>query len=332
MAKSYGGTNTPGVIYCYDGKVPAADGSGCAAAGTTVLYSNGRLTGVGSSAGMTRYTGLDSMGRVSKYEQWVDGTAYPFVYGYLLGGQQSMVRYPSGREWSSEYSAAARPVSLANGGTAGACAAPGCYASGVTYASHGGMVGGTFGPLVQRWSYNSRLQGTGLAVTMGGAALWSMTNSFSATSNNGNISGQTVTASGAGGVNVTSTLAYDALNRLTGVTEGGMSQTFGYDSVGNRWVSGGMNLSPFTPTTSAWFEAGTNRFASGVTYDDAASTGPGNMTGLGNVTLEYDAENRQKAATVGGVRTEYWYDGDGRRVKKRTGAGAAPVYVYEVGG
>ena len=57
VAKSYGGTNTPGVIYCYDGKVPAADGSGCAAAGTTILYSNGRLTGVGSSVGMTRYTG-----------------------------------------------------------------------------------------------------------------------------------------------------------------------------------------------------------------------------------------------------------------------------------
>ena len=153
------------------------------------------------------------------------------------------------------------------------------------------MAGGTFEPMVQSWSYNSRLQGTGMAVTKGGAALWSMTNSFDATANNGNISGQTVAASGAGGVNVTSTLAYDALNRLTGVAEGGLSQSFGYDSVGNRWLSGGMNLSPFTPTTSAWFDAGTNRISSGVIYDDAAITGPGNMTGLGNVTLEYGAEN-----------------------------------------
>jgi YD repeat-containing protein len=45
-------------------------------------------------------------------------------------------------------------------------------------------------------------------------------------------------------------------------------------------------------------------------------------------TFAYDAENRQKTATVNGVTETYTYDGEGRRVSKTNPSGTT-VYVYD---
>ncbi len=56
------------------------------------------------------------------------------------------------------------------------------------------------------------------------------------------------------------------------------------------------------------------------------------MTSRGSDAFTYDYENRLTQATVGGVATQYVYNGDGARVKKVVGS-AATYYVgnwYEV--
>jgi YD repeat-containing protein len=53
---------------------------------------------------------------------------------------------------------------------------------------------------------------------------------------------------------------------------------------------------------------------------------------MGGYVLVYDAENRQTKATIGSSVTQYWYDGDGRRVTKHVGTGTPTVYVYDAGG
>ena len=75
--------------------------------------------------------------------------------------------------------------------------------------------------------------------------------------------------------------------------------------------------------------AATNRISEGQGYGyDSA----GNLTTLSGKLLTYGGENRQTSANVGGEYglSLYRYDGEGRRVKKVTGAGATIIYVYNV--
>jgi len=229
-SKTYSATApaTPAVSYCYDGKV-ALDSGACAAT-ATVPFSAGRLTGVGSSAAAVNYTGYDWLGRIVNSEQRVDGRPYAFTYGYLMGGQLASEGYPSGRTVSYTYNSAGQATAVAG------------YVNGIAYAPHGAVQSGTFGPLTESYGYNSRLQLTDLTAAKGGAAQWTMHNDYGSSQNNGNLLSQTVDATGAGGARVTGTQIYDALNRLSSRSEAGVgavSQSYGYDSVGNRWVSGG---------------------------------------------------------------------------------------------
>jgi RHS repeat-associated protein len=76
----------------------------------------------------------------------------------------------------------------------------------------------------------------------------------------------------------------------------------------------------------SWYSA-TNRIATWG-YD-----GSGNILSVASMqrSFAYDAENRQKSATINGTATTYVYDGDGRRVQKVTG-GSTTTYVYDAQG
>jgi RHS repeat-associated protein len=83
---------------------------------------------------------------------------------------------------------------------------------------------------------------------------------------------------------------------------------------------------PFASLAPAAFDQATNRISqAGYGYDAA-----GNLTSYAGRSLTYDAENRQKTLTESGVTFEYFYDGEGRRVKKV--AGTTTVYVYDAFG
>jgi RHS repeat-associated protein len=246
--------------------------------------------------------------------------------------------YPSGRVVTNTYDAANRVTSVAgvmSGNTT-------TYASGVSYAPHGGLFGFNFGnQLARSHSYNNRLQVTQIADSLpsvpnpllqlkyyfGGSTTW---NGNSA-ANNGNIT-QVGIAAQTGSVNnsFTQTFGYDKTNRVTSVSDtGGWSESFGYDQFGNMWQSGstGLFMQPQMPSASSAYTVA-NRLA-GVGYDSA-----GNQTNLGATQLTYDGENRLVNATVTGTgasSTTYEYDGLGHRVVKRD-AKSSKLYVYDIFG
>ena len=85
------------------------------------------------------------------------------------------------------------------------------------------------------------------------------------------------------------------------------------------------------PVTDPTINANNNRInATGYTFDSA-----GNMTvDAGGQNYTYDAENKQTQVTNGsGTLGQYWYDGDGKRVKKYVpGTGETTVFVYDAAG
>ena len=145
--------------------------------------------------------------------------------------------------------------------------------------------------------------------------------------------------------------AYDALNRLTSVSEvhGGpwgqsgtdYMQAYSYDRYGNRSIdqnntSATVNRIPFDMNEAA----STNRiYAPGDTalpmsqrqmrYDAAGNLNYDVYTGQG--TRTFDAENRMKQAWANNQFQTYTYDGDGKRIKRNVN-GTDTWQVYGLGG
>jgi RHS repeat-associated protein len=154
---------------------------------------------------------------------------------------------------------------------------------------------------------------------------------WGSSNNNGNLRGATEQNGGPGYpgfLTFQQSYAYDALNRLSSVSDTGYSRSFGYDRYGNRWVSadsGTVGMTGLTPTANV-YDANSNRLQ-GAPYDPV-----GNLTAYSDDKLIYDAENRLTIASETGFSTEnYTYDAEGRRVMKST-QGTSTVYVYDVFG
>ena len=251
------------------------------------------------------------------------------------------MKLPSGRTITTAYDVAGRPASVSSQLPGGQTVT---YATVQTYAPHGAPTQIALNNgLTEQTCFNGMLQPVVIRQRTGGAA--SCTNAapdasdvgflsyaFPATNNNGNVLGQTIQYGASGGVPAKSfqqTYSYtepngQSANRLTGMTETWtgsppLSQAFQYDTVGNRWLSGGSQLDPLTPTANGYDG---NNHLSGLGYGD----GRGNVTQMGGATYQYDAENRLVASTV--PATAYTYDGDGRRVVKQT-ANVTTHYVYD---
>ena len=82
-----------------------------------------------SDVSTTSFSAYVGLGRALGSTQTTGGTAYPFSYNYFPVGLQS-VTYPSGRSITYTYDVAGRILSV--GG-------PKTYASGLSYASFGGL-------------------------------------------------------------------------------------------------------------------------------------------------------------------------------------------------
>lgn len=153
------------------------------------------------------------------------------------------------------------------------------------------------------------------------------------------------------------TYSYDSLNRLKDATEsltptGGSAaqtwkQTFLYDRYGNRTFDTDQNRTTTIPTNcpaavcNPTANTSDNRLRSsdGYLFDSA-----GNTTKDAQLRkFTYDAENKQtkvettnSGGTVIATNGEYWYDGDGKRVRKKGYTNNVPteetVFVYDAMG
>jgi RHS repeat-associated protein len=315
-SRTYSDT-TPAVAYKYD-----AQSLPTGAPSFTRGSSTGRLVAVthgGSSAG--NYSGYDQLGRVNSSYQQTDSQNYGFGYGYNLASEMTTENYPSGRAITTAYDASGR-ISTINGQKAGE--ANKTYASQFSYAPHGAVTAMLVGN--GKWehtSFNTRLQPTliGLGTSTTDSTTLKLDYTYGSTTNNGNVQSQTITV---GATVMSQSYGYDALNRLNSASEGtAWTQTYSYDRFGNRAVTGYVP-SGLTPQSLAAFNAGNNRMVASL-YDAA-----GNQTAdAQNRTFSYDAENRQ--ITFNGTANQYFYDGDGRRVKKIDSTGTT-VFVYNAGG
>jgi RHS repeat-associated protein len=176
--------------------------------------------------------------------------------------------------------------------------------------------------------------------------------------NNGNVSKQTITVQAVGatpGFEATQYYSYDSLNRIEIATENilpdgqplelGWRQHFKFDRYGNRnFVTTGATATTTlgtcpTEECNPSISPNTNKITStGYSFDAAGNT----TRDAQDRKFTYDADNKQtkvetlSGQTVTGTVGEYWYDGDGRRIKKRAYDNNVPteetIFVYDAAG
>lgn len=334
-----GGSETPDVSYFYD----------------NVTNAKGKLTKVSSSVSTTEYTGFDILGRVTASKQTTDGTDYNSGYTFNLGGALIEQTYPSGRVVKNviDGNGDLSLVQSKKNATFGYWN----YASSFTYSASDALTGIQFGN--GRWestTFNSRLQPTQIALgtTPGSTNLLDLDYSYGTTANNGNVLSQTITVPTVGsytGFTAVQNYSYDSLNRLQSAYErpDGWSesncttdptkcwkQTFKFDRYGNRRFDESNTTMPTSFTnqalTNPTISSSTNRLtSSGWAYDTS-----GNTTDDPNGRqFVYDAENKQVKVldNQDDLIGEYWYDGDGKRVRKHVpSTGEVTVFVYDASG
>lgn len=338
---------TPNVSYFYDGKgLPSIP-----------QYAKGKLTKVTSSISETCYTEFDHLGRVLQSEQETDGQTYRMGYSYNLSGALVSQRYPSGRIVRNEFNADgdfAKVLSLKGG-------AGRTFASNFSYNPSGSVKSMLLGN--GKWEtaeFNNNLQlvQLGLGTSATDMSLWKVNldygelsadgTSVDATKNNGNIARQKITVQGLAQPFV-QTYRFDSLQRLTEAretfgtqqtSEQTWKQTFGYDRFGNRTNFSqivGTNQLQLNSQTHPTINANTNRFNDGQGYHYDFN---GNLIqDAESRKFVFNADNKQVEVksldaygNVTGVIGKYFYDGEGKRVKKVTGLGEVTLFVYDAAG
>jgi hypothetical protein len=307
---------------------------------------------------------------VTAHKQTTDGLAYDTSYTYGWGGQLLEQEYPSTRVVKNVLDdngdlSLVQSRKFANTGYWN-------YAQNFTYNAAGAVTSMQLGNGVwEKTEFNSRLQPIQIALgkTPGATNLLKLdysygdwvSGSINTAKNNGNIIQQVITVPNVGQSENEFTASqkyyYDSLNRIDDATEDiGSTQTwrqdFRYDRYGNRNFEEAntstiprfcgsppnMTICPadqniYNPTINA---ANNNRIDTGEGYSfDAAGNTSADAQGR---TFTYDGENKQvkveqviqySPSTV----AQYFYDGDGKRVKKVVpGTGEVTIFVYDASG
>ncbi|MEP6849539.1 MAG: RHS repeat-associated core domain-containing protein, partial [Acidobacteriota bacterium] len=329
----------------------------------------GRLTkvstGTGADTSATEYTSFDILGRVTASKQTTDGGdpgGYTTGYTYNLSGALDEETYPSTRVVKNV---------LNNDGTLDLVEATKnsssgffTYANSFTYNPAGAVTSMQLGN--GKWEstvFNSRLQPTQIALAPVPNAtdlqkILKLDYTYTTTGNadnNGNVLTQTIKVPTVGanpGFSALQTYTYDSLNRLKDATETESStqtwrQAFIYDRYGNRnFDEANTTTLPKNCGTSPNFvvcsadkkivdpavNTSNNRLN---TSDNYAFDNAGNTTAdAKGRTFVYDGENKQVSVSDGtGTIGQYWYDGDGKRVKKYVpSTGETTVFVYDAAG
>jgi YD repeat-containing protein len=364
ISKSYtdGPPATPTVTYCYDGQLYNTNTAQCA--GTPAAPFIGRLTQATSSVSSTTYTNYDLAGRITASTQTTNGTPYLFSYSYNMLDGLTQEKYPSGRYIDYTYDSGGRVATV--GGSFSATGPPSTpyagFSNPITYAAHHGLFKLPLGNgITETWSYNDRLQATGVQAGSPSTSLLALNfypcdaGLTACSNNNGNIWREVITTPQMPNP-VTQEYRYDTTNRLKVAVEnpaqavdqssactqavgGSWCEQFGYDisGYGNRWVNtaslNGSSVNPpaDTPTSANHFDA-----ANHITVNQATPDANGNLSQIGGSTgtrYTYDAENRLTAVTsllTSTTIASYAYDGDGRRVQKTSGT--TTTYVYDAQG
>jgi RHS repeat-associated protein len=363
-SKAYAGTTpegtaaanlTPPVFYFYDDYSVLPSG----APRWQGTPSKGRLIGAtyGNGSDGTYYK-YDALGRIVINHQRQGTLNYATAYFYNRAGAVTREDRgnPARRRNLMSYDESGRLISIQTGAFSGLGFVFSNLVRDISYTPFGGLQSETYGNgLIHSMGYNNRLQPTEIRLGRPDnlESVFTIYNIYgtaqdvngqdaeiASTLNNGNIARIKYSVSGT--VQYAQTFQYDPLNRLSyavehnnGVHNDGERawyQTFSYDPHGNR----GINITNTSDNVDAAntalqltdFSGANNRITrAGFVYDAA-----GNLIAEPGKSYTHDAENRiVRSEAAGGVTSQYFYDGNGRRVKKVVGD-AATKYEYGAGG
>lgn len=329
---------TPMITYTYDE--------------AAVPFSKGKLTRVSNSSSTTEYTAFDAQGRTLSHRQITGGNIYSTAYKYDVGGNLIEQTYPSGRVVKNVFDNGDDLVAVSSRTAANRPFRN--YAGNFSYTAHGTVSSMRLGN--GRWEslqINAKRQPLqiGLGAAQNGTDIFKLEYNYDTTQNNGNVQSQTITVPTVGatvGFTALQTYTYDSLNRLKVAREtvGGAEkwkQTFLYDRYGNRTFDA-VNTTTLNKTCAGNpdnvcqpavnnpnINSANNRFttAQGYTFDVS-----GNLThDAENRKFVFNADNKQtevRNATTDALQAQYFYDGDGNRVKKKViGTGEETIFVYD---
>jgi RHS repeat-associated protein len=363
LTRSYSApANTPNyenslpVAYTYD-NLPNAKGKL-----TKIVTGN-----VSTPFSVTEYQAFDKLSRITQSRQISDGTVYNSAsYKYNLSGTLVEQTYPSGRVVKNIVDdngdlLAVQSRKNQNSGFWN-------YASHFAYTAAGKISSVQLGN--GRWEsthFNARLQPTQIALgrIQNATDLLKLDYDYGTWQNgmlnqemnNGNVARQIITVPATGGTagfTATQTYLYDSLNRIKQATETipnqtGWQQTFTYDRYGNRnfdeantttipkrcGTAPNLTVCPndliFNPAVNIQ-----NNRLNGYAFDSVGNT----TVNAQNQKFTYDSENRQvrvdtvdNRGNVINTLGQYFYDGDGKRVKKYVPATQEiTVFLYDAFG
>ena len=304
-------------------------------------FGKGRLIEVANSVSISRTPEFDIGGNPLVSEQITEGRSYVTRFEYDPSGRIVRTVYPSGNAVSETYGGDGKLRRVAGGSEQ----VGSTYANSFSYAANSKTLGLRLGN--GRWEsagYDnaSRLKSLGLGPSVANAALWNIAYEYGVSVdqgdpdpdlNNGSLTRITMSAEGWPDAFV-QTFVYDPLGRLSAASESAgqvpvWRQAFGYDRFGNR-VSRSETIGTLEDSFAPSIDAATNRYTpgQGFSYDRN-----GNLVGdPSGRSIVFDGTNRQVEirGPNGNVEGTYFYDGEGRRVKKVTPL-ETTVFVYAGG-
>ncbi len=327
-----------------------------AANGRGRFYASYESSPTGTLNYVTAYDGMGrpTAGKTDFYQAGTGWTSYPTSREYDLLGHVTTQTYPSGHTVNyTQFDAAGRLKHFTGNLGDGALRT---YATGIAYDAASRLSREQFGtqvPLYHKHRYNVRGQLWDVRLsTVNDADNWNrgmVVNSYgsgdfvawgtSGTDNNGNVLRSHHYVPGDDNISTFTVnyedYTYDALNRLTSMSERRQTQTgadtaqftqgYTYDRWGNRQINQAGTTPTLAPEMRKAFQvdAATNRLgvpagqAGVMGYDAAGNLTEDSYTGAG--TRLYDAENRMTSAAVGlNSASSYTYDADGKRVRRQT--------------
>lgn len=281
----------------------------------------GRLTGLTDATGSTAYR-YDQKGRLIQDTRTIGGVTYTTAYQYDAAGRLTGITYPGGRQLTYTLDALGRIARIDT--TLNGQSVP--VVQNAAYRPFGQLAGFAFGngqAYARSFDLNGRVTGYSLAPGQSGTLTYDAA---------GRITQRTNSAT----PSVPAQFGYDALDRLTGYTQGTTSWSYAYDPNGNRTglTIGGVTYAYTLSTTSNQLNA-----TAGPTPTTYGYNAVGNLAQTNAASFAYDARHRLIGVTSGSgasaTSTTYQLNALGQRVQKsppaNSGSGAT-VFHYDQSG
>lgn len=350
--RTYSDTATPPISFFYDGVYYDANNNKQAATGLT----KGGLTQVKNSVSVSQTIAFDSLGKPLTYQQITDGQIYATQYQYNAVGILVQETYPSGRVVRSDFNQDGHLARIY--GKASQNALEKTFANSFNYAPTGLIEKLRLGN--GKWEsakFNNRLQITEIGLGNGATdtSLWQLNYAYGelttnenvdTSKNTGNIAKQTISFSDLAHPFV-QTYKYDSLYRLTEAKETNngnqtWKQRFAYDRYGNRTGFEqivGQNQLQINDVTHPTINPANNRFDEEQDYlydkNGNLTQVPTTLQGTRHFTFNSDNKQTEVRNQQSELIGQYFYDGDGRRIKKKVYANQQvteeTVFVYSKG-